>query len=256
MKIRSLIVLVLAVLIVSVGVVEASFFLPAEGSWSDEANWDTGLLPGTDDWVFISDTTATIDSDAGSVGVLNLGYNDDLSGVSRLNIVDGGSLTTINNGGWDMIGGQNTGATELNMSGASTYSCQGWLIFNHHSVDASLISIGSDAELHITQQLYLWNGDSSTNLQGTLIADGGFVFGTASHVINLQGGTLLVGQAAYSEADAQAAVGSFLLGDDIAISTVDMDGVLYTQVTGVLEPATMLLLGLGGLGLVRRRKQA
>ena len=43
-------------------------------------------------------------------------------------------------------------------------------------------------------------------------------------------------------------------GYTIDVSLVDIDGITYTQVTAVPEPATIALIGLGGLALIRKRR--
>ena len=211
-------------------------FLPPIGSWCDPSNWDPTNLPGSGDFVILQDQTAIVDCAAPDTGVLNLGYNDALVGTTRLNFVDGGSLTTLNNGGWDIIGGMNTGATELNMTGNSLYHCQGWAVWNHHSTDLVTVNIGPDAIIDVDQQIYFYNGDSHTNLEGILRVDGGFVFGTGNHEILIDGGLLQVRQSVYSEQDAQNDISSgFIMGYDLVVSTVDIDGTNYTQVTGIFS---------------------
>lgn len=209
------------------------------GLWSDNANWIGGLIPGNNDRAMIRDETVVVDYTIPTLGALTLGFNDPLTGTTRLNITDGGYLTTIATvetvGSWDFIGGMNTGFTELNMTGASTYECLGYTIFNHHSTGLSTINIGPEALLYVHIDLYLWDGNSLTNLEGILRIDGGIVQGTGTHEIHIIDAGKLQIQASpfFTEQDAQNYINSGLVtGDNLEVSTVMVDSRSYVQIKG------------------------
>ena len=205
----------------------------ASGAWDDPDNWDPYGVPGAGSWAYINNgRTVTLESDAGEVFIFTLGYNGD--GDATLNITDGGSIRTKAGSDWVMIGGMATGVATLNMTGRSSYTCEGHLIFNHHSPDLTTINIGPEAEIICNESLWLWNGDSVTNLEGVLRIDGGFQRGTGSHLFAINnGGRLLVNNANYSAADAQADIAAQRIGgSDLTVSTVQVEGVSYTQVEG------------------------
>ena len=234
MKARIVLMIVVAVLVFSAGVHAANVnFDVDDGPWCVPDSWAGGVMPVAGDWAFLMDNTATLDCEV-EIGVLNMGYNDDLTGVTRLNIVEGGHLTTTNNGGWDMIGGMNTGAAELNMTGASTFICQGYSIFNHHTGDMVTVNIGAEAFFEITADLYLWGtaaglGDSVTNLEGTLRVGGNIVQGTGTYLINiLPGGVFQVGS--WVVWDMETAIEDGLVtGENLTVSMVEIDGKSYVQ---------------------------
>jgi len=75
--------------------------------------------------------------------------------------------------------------------------------------------------------------------------------------IDITGGELLVLNSNWSEAQVQAQIGVNILnstGEGLDVSTRTVNGSLYTSVTIVPEPATILILGFGScLALLRRK---
>ena len=213
---------------------DRTFLASVDSMWSNPSNWDPYGIPGAGSaWAYVRQKTVEIDYTAPTIGVLNLGYNDNLTGPTTLNITDGGILTTTSDGGWDMIGGQNTGETYLNMMGNSVYNCQGYMIFNHHSTGTSYIHIGPNAQVNVDQQIYFWNGDSETSLEGIITVENGLIWGTGTHVTTLSGnGKFRVKQSVYSiaQANADISAGRFS-GVGITVSTVNLSGTNYTEIS-------------------------
>ena len=218
---------------------DRTFLGTVDANWSNPSNWDPVGIPGAGTaWAYVRQKTVEIDYTSPTIGVLNLGHNDNLTGPTTLTISNGGSLTTTNGSGgasgWDMIGGMNTGDTYLNMTGNSVYNCQGIVIFNHHSTGTSYIHIGPNAQMNIDQQIYYWNGDSQTTLEGVIIAEGGLMWGKGTHVTTISGsGKFRVKQSAYSiiNADSDITAGRFVRdGGGLSVTTVNVEGTDYTQI--------------------------
>lgn len=96
--------------------------------------------------------------------------------------------------------------------------------------------------------------DNGDNIVHGLIADNALVtvenllFQTAGSDLTITGGKLLIGNLGVTEV--QDLIGVSILGSGLVVGT---EGA-YTSVTVVPEPATMLLLGIGGLSLLRRKR--
>ena len=213
------------------------------GKWSDGSNWSSYVPPVLDDPAMINNHTVTLDYQAPDIAFLNLGCNNDLSTPTVLNITDGGSLTTHNKGGWDMIGGMNSGTAELNMTGNSKYTVKGKAIWNHHSTDLTAVNIGPKATMIVENQAYFESGNSITNLHGLLRIKRGVQRETTTpgkHNIHISpGGKLQINAATFTEQNAKDTLkGNFPLftisGDDVTVANIHIEGQTYRQFTGGL----------------------
>ena len=126
---------------------------------------------------------------------------------------------------------------------------------------------GCDMELNVwgtgridTGLLSVGKSDGGTNEMYATISDNGIIeagniaFYGAGSFLDIQGSAqLFVSSANYDEATALADIGAGLIknttGEGLDVSTVGD----YTLITTIPEPATMLLLGIGGLALLRQK---
>jgi hypothetical protein len=119
-------------------------------------------------------------------------------------------------------------------------------VWGNGQVDTGLLSVGiSDGG---TNEMYATLSDNG------VVQAGDIAFYGAGSFLDIQDSAqLLVLSSNYSEGDANADITAQNIinttGEGLAVSTVGD----YTLITTVPEPATMLLLGIGGLALLRRK---
>lgn len=250
----------------------------ANDFWSNAANWDDGI-PEPGDWAQIR-ASGTLNSDAGSIKKLTIGYTD---GVT-LTVVDGGILSTDE----DLVPGRNASGT-LNMFGG-TINIGRDLDVGYSDNELGLITM-TGGTINIYRDLGLINGGGNglhsarldmtggninvgddldmnealgLGATGLLNLDGGTItllntfegnsrlqMAAGGAVLNFGGGTLVL------PGDRQSEVQGFLangwITSDLGGLSAEFDGVNTTIIGVVPEPATMILLGLGGM-LIRRKK--
>jgi hypothetical protein len=288
MKKLILLLMVASVVLLTTGTVQASTSLDGSSSfkdldaadslWSNAANWDDGL-PVAGDWAQIQ-KSGTLNSDAGSVLKVTIGYNDG----TALTVVDGGLLSMDQ----DLVPGRN-GSGTLNMEGG-TVNIGRDLDLGYSDGKMGLVTM-SGGTINITRDLGLLNGGGQGLHSAQLDMTGGFIYVGddldmnealglgATGLLNLDGGSIILTNVYETNSRLQMAAGCAVLnfgGGTLVLPgnrvgevggffssgyiTSDLGGIsaiyddVNTTVIGVVpEPATMILLGLGGL-LMRKRR--
>jgi hypothetical protein len=242
-----------------------------DGLWSTLANWQVAgltatVLPTVNDWAKISNKsslpqTVTIGAGVNAVALkTHIGYTD----VKTLNIIDGGTLTHKTAADGDMLLGKNSGDGILNISGAlSTLTCRDLEVGQTTTVGkkgvlnmtGGLITVADDFEI----------GLSTNNATGIVHLDGGTIKLDGSYEgvggallrmytggsMNFGGGTLILPGDQRSRIDGYVTSG--WITSDLGGISATFDDVNTTVIGVIPEPATMVLLGLGGLLLRKRR---
>jgi hypothetical protein len=227
---------------------------PATGDWGVGANW-TNDVPGVAEGkaVFnVPDAAECVVTDAQSFAQLVQGDNN-VGGVIR--IQDGGSLTTTS--GWSAVGYNNTAHTIIETGGSMTFAEHAWIGFLGGANGVVDLNGGT---MNVTGMFGLgWSGgDGYVNVNdGGLLAlsnihgDGATSIKQNSLLsINGTGQVTLPGDfvgVIETYAGAGLIAGDGILGN---VQASFADGVTTVVVP---EPASMILLGLGGLALLRVR---
>lgn len=253
---------VLTVLMGSVPVLAATCnFYNTSGDhlWGTAANWSTGTVPTGSDYFTHrfpvwggenTDILITSGYDAECLQAI-VGQDKATDGVCVLNVegslnVSGGDLFTV--------GYLATGAGEVNVNGGS---------ISITTNDKNAIGLHGEGLLHITDgtvtltQRGLWLGYGPTGV-GHIQMDGGLLDAAAylqwrngAGTIDLAGGTIMI------DGDKQNYMNNhmdFITAYGGAGTVVmEYDGT-HTYLSGIPEPATIALLGLGGMALIRRRR--
>jgi hypothetical protein len=234
----------------------------ADDEWSNEFNWDTGVPPtvgsgntilaaGNDagnDYIHMA-TTATVD---GEIYGPEWGMNLD---------IDGGSLTQLNPTGFVMGGIGETSVTTVRNGGylQAHNILVGWSWW--YTTPGTTLNVYDTSLVKTTD--WLWSGGRVNLYDGTIDIAGAMnlLYDPLSKV-DIYDGQLIIrtrfagGRDLAADA-AQWALDGYLVGfggaGDIIIDTTTIaNGVLITAV--IPEPATMTLLGLGALAMLKKRK--
>ncbi len=232
---------------------------PDTGNWGVAANW-TNDVPGVADGkaVFnVPNAAEAVVTDAQSFAQLVQGDNN-LGGVIR--IQDGGSITTT--GGWSAVGYNNIAHMIVETGGSMTFGEHAWIGLLAGAEGTLDINGGT---VNVTQMLGLgWDGGTgyvNVNDGGILALSNIHGDGSSSiksGLLDITGtGAVTLPNDFTGAINAYAAAGLItgngIIGN-ININVTGTPGVdQMTTVTAIPEPATMLLLGLGGL-LIRKRR--
>jgi len=236
-----------------------------DNNWNNAANWGLGHVP---DAVVYVDEEAEIGfttvgkgpilglGDVGSAYRLFLGQSDGASMYGEIQF-DGGTLTT--SGYWSTAYHAGTSAL-ITMNSGTVYigdpaGADGHLYLGRAG---SAIFNMSDGDFTCDDMLQLGKeatGYGEINLAGGVLTASTLSFGLGSGLIDITGGTLIL------KGDDTADVVGFI-GNGWITGYGSEDNVMYdynvtnpgdTTVWAVPEPATICILAIGALGLLRRK---
>lgn len=229
---------------------------PAVGNWNDPCNWTNGIPDAVEKAVFNVPNAAECQvSDAQSGAQVVQGDGND-GGVLR--ILSGGTLTT-KAGAWSAVGYNNTAHAIVDAGGTYTFSQHAWIGLN----DGAVGTLDISGTVNVGSMLGLgWSDD---------------VLGTSQGFVNVLDGGLLALTNIHSDGSTSIKHGSALdiaiggqvtlPGDFVGVAEAYIAAGLITgpnasanlwmnpgSTTIIPEPATLSLLGLGALALIRRKK--
>ena len=231
------------------------------GDWMVEANWQGGVMPGTSDQARMNWGDNTVTLAAAAPDILNLQTGVDESGTLVINA--GGSLTSLD---WSMIGTAGACTGTLTVNGGGVMNINGHLWVAAGAGTTGIVNInGGTVNVGGIIGLGTINADTASGGTGIVnVNDGGLlalsnihstdyksIFG--SSYIDIAGtGKITLPDDFTSVIDAYVAAGK-ITGNGIAGNVESVFAGGMTTVTAIPEPVSVVLVGLGGLFIRKRR---
>ncbi len=226
-------------------------------------NWADDIAPAAGDMIYIDGNgyhavidTAYYSADPGDASTILVG---DWRSGNVLEVTTGGSLWACYNEPVNVTLGANGsnvhdpagGAGELRVSGGFVAIGTDLVVGNNGT---GVVNVSNDGVVHVQGggiYLPLGSGSGTINLDNGDIYTNNVFFGTSgSGLVNITDGIMHI--AGDKRGSAMFTDGSFLGYGSVDNLEVEFDGV-WTNISAVPEPATMALLAMGGLGLLRKK---